>query len=108
MSARYLVGGFALRNPLSNAIYTLLAIVQSIQRMNDSTPQGPVSGYTIISKDAAGNVWNGATKVATGLSVNPVSLQPFQPNQSVQPWMYVGDRRRRVLSRFQARSPVRG
>lgn len=88
---RYLVAGFALRNPLSNAIYTLLAVVQSIQRMNDSTPQGPGSGYTIISKDAAGNVWNGATKVATGLSVNPVSLQPFQPNQSVQPWMYVGD-----------------
>ena len=88
---RYLVGGFALRNSLSNAIYTLSAIVQSIQRMNDTTPQGPVSGYTIISKDAAGNIWNGATKVATGLSVNPVSLQPFQPNQSVQPWMYVGD-----------------
>lgn len=88
---RYLVGGFALRNPLSNAICTLSAVVQSIQRMNDTTPSGPVSGFTILSKDAAGNLYNGATKIVTGLSANPVSIAIQQPNQSVQPWGYIGD-----------------
>ena len=29
--------------------------------------------------------------VATGLSGNPVSMVPFRPNASVQPWMYVSD-----------------
>ena len=88
---RYLVGGFALRNPLSGALYTLSAVVQSIARMNDTTPQGPVSGYAIISSDAGGNLYSGSATVATGLSGNKISLVPFQPNQSVQPWMYVGD-----------------
>lgn len=87
----YLKAGFALRNQLSAPIYTLLAVVRSIARMNDATPSGPTSGYTIVSVDANGNLWNGAVKVATGLSGNQVSLQAQQPNQSVQPWMYVGD-----------------
>ena len=88
---RYLAGGFALRNPLSGALYTLSAAVQSIARMNDATANGPVSGYIVISVDEAGNVYNGATKLISGLSGNKVSLQPFQPNQSVQPWMYLAD-----------------
>jgi hypothetical protein len=29
--------------------------------------------------------------VATGLSGNPLSMIPFRPNTSVQPWCYVGD-----------------
>ncbi len=88
---RYLVGGFSLRNSLAGAIYTLAAAVRSIQRMNDTTPSGPVSGFTIISVDASGNLYNSGVLVATGLSGNPVSLVPFRPNQSVQPWMYLGD-----------------
>jgi hypothetical protein len=87
----YLKGGFALRNPLSNALFTLSAAVRSIARMNDTTPSGPVSGYTVISADASGKLYNNGTSVVTGLSTNPVSLVPFRPNQSVQVWMYAGD-----------------
>lgn len=87
----YLRQAFQLRQPLTDAILTLSAAVMSIARMNDTTPSGPGSGYTLISADADGNLWNGSTIVATGLSGNRVSLAPFQPNQSVQPWMYVGD-----------------
>ena len=53
----YLKAGFALRNPLSGALYTLSAVVQSIARMNDTTPQGPPSGYAIISSDGSGNLY---------------------------------------------------
>jgi hypothetical protein len=87
----FLRGGFALRNPLSAALYTLSAAVQSIARLNDTTPAGPSSGYAILSVDADGNLYNGNTKIATGLSGNPVSFAPFQPNQSVRPFMYLGD-----------------
>lgn len=103
----YLRGAFMLRNRLSNAIYTLIAPVVSIARMNDATPQGPVSGYTIISVDSNGNLYNGATKVATGLSGNPVSLAPFQPNQSVQPWCYVGDSSQTVSVPYTAHLTVK-
>jgi hypothetical protein len=87
----YLGGGFSLRNRLTGAIYTLSAAIQTIARLNDTTPAGPVSGYTLISSDASGNLYNNSTNIATGLSGNPVSLVPFRPNTSVQPWMYVGD-----------------
>ena len=83
------------RNLLTNALYTLASAVHSLRRMNDSTPNGPSSGYSIIN--GAGTVlsaWNsslGVKNVATGLSGNPVSLVPFRPNASVQPWTYVAD-----------------
>ena len=88
---RYLVGGFMLRTPLTDALFSLSAAVQSIARVNDTTSLGPPSGYTLISVDANGNLYNGESSVAEGLSGNPVSIAPFQPNQSVQPWAYIGD-----------------
>ena len=83
------------RNLLTGALYTLSAAVHSIKRLNDSTPNGPSDGYTLIN--GAGIVltaWNttiGVTNVATGLSGNPLSLVNFRPNTSVQPWCYSGD-----------------
>ena len=103
----YLRGGFMLRNRLAGALYTLSAGVQSIARLNDTTPQGPVSGFTIISADSSGNLYNGASTVATGLSGHPVSLAPFQPNQSVQPWMYVGDSSQAVTVNYAASASIR-
>jgi hypothetical protein len=87
---QYAKGSITFRNLLSNAIYTLGAVVHSIRRLNDSTPNGPVSGYTVIS-GAGTTLYNGNTAIATGLTGNPLSLIPFRPNASVQPLMYVGD-----------------
>jgi hypothetical protein len=84
-------GGFGLRAPLTTAIYTLSAAVRTIERLNDTTPAGPVSGFAFVSVDAAGNLYCNGVKIAVGLSGNPVSMIPFRPNTSVQPWMYIGD-----------------
>ena len=84
-------GAFGMRNVLAGAIYTLEAAVVSIGRLNDSTPNGPSNGYSLITVDTNGNLYCNGTVVATGLSGNPVSMIPFRPNASVQPWMYIGD-----------------
>jgi hypothetical protein len=84
-------GWIGLRNVLTAAILTVGGAVNSIARLNDTTPAGPVAGYSIISADALGNLYCGAAKVATGLSGNPISLIAFRPNASVQPWMYQAD-----------------
>jgi hypothetical protein len=94
---RYVAGAIKGRNLLTNAIYTLASAVHSLCRINDSTPAGPASGYSLISGSGTTlNVWNttiggNGTNVATGLSGNPLSLIPFRPNTSVQPWCYSGD-----------------
>jgi hypothetical protein len=92
----YIKGGFTLRNPLSaELIASLPAPIHTVRRLNDSTPNGPASGYALII-GAGTNLycWNstiGLVLVATGLSGNPLSMVAFRPNASVQPWMYVAD-----------------
>ena len=92
----YLSGGFALRNPLSASLISALPTpIHTVRRLNDSTPNGPASGYSLII-GAGTNLycWNatiGLKLVATGLSGNPLTMIPFRPNTSVQPWMYVAD-----------------
>ncbi len=78
------------RTTESSALLTLSAIPHTMRRLNDSTPEGPVSGYVRII-GAAGLMYINATEVASGLSGNPVAMVPFRPNTSVQPWMYIGD-----------------
>lgn len=87
----YQAGAFKIRNALSNAMFTIAAAVQSICRMNDTTPAGPGSGFTILSSDTTGHIYNNATAVVSGQSGNPVSIIPFRPDASVQPWAYIGD-----------------
>ncbi|HEX5426659.1 MAG TPA: hypothetical protein VFW94_24315 [Candidatus Acidoferrales bacterium] len=91
----YFLGGFSLRNSLTNAILTVAAAIDTVCRLNDSTPAGPPGGFTYIVKDTSGNVYAGATgaltAIATDLSANAVSIVPFRPNTSVQPWAYIGD-----------------
>lgn len=84
-------GAFGLRNVLSGAIYTLSAAVQTIARLNDTTPNGPPSGYSLITSDAGGNLYCNGILIATGLTRNPISVIIFRPNASVQPWAYLGD-----------------
>src|SRR6185312_11559609 len=90
----YVSGGWTLRSLLTNAILTVSDAIQTISRLNDSTPAGPSGGFSYVVKGASGNLynWTGTlTAIATGMSANPVSLVPFRPNASVQPWDYVGD-----------------
>ena len=84
-------GQFSLRNQLSEPILTNASAVQSLARMNDTTPAGPVSGFVLISSDVDGNLYAGGTIIGTGFSGNPISIVPFRPNTSVQPWAYIAD-----------------
>jgi hypothetical protein len=79
------------RNTQSIPIITLDSSVQSIRRLNDTTPAGPAGGFIIVSSDIAGNVYANAAPVVSGQSGNPVAHNPFRPNTSVQPWDYIGD-----------------
>ena len=86
----YLEGRLVGRATQDSSTITLPNPVHSIRRLNDSTPAGPMVGFILVS--AAGtNLYANATQVDSGLSGNPVSMVPFRPNASVQPWMYVGD-----------------
>lgn len=87
----YIEGGFTLRNRLGDAIVTVDSSIHTIQRLNDTTPAGPVDGYCYIIGTDSGSIYDNATKVAEGLSGNPVSMVNFRPNTSVEPWTYIGD-----------------
>lgn len=91
----YFSSGFTLRSLLTDAILTVANAIQTIARLNDSTPAGPGGGFTYIVKDSGGNLYSGTmgalTASATGLSGNPVSVVTFRPNTSVQPWAYIAD-----------------
>ncbi len=87
-------GQFNLRNSLTDPILTLDAPVQSIARLNDTTPAGLVvspSGFILLGATTSGNISANAVSVSSGHTGNPVSMVPFRPNTSVQPWMYIGD-----------------
>ena len=86
----YLHGRVTSRTVQGNPVQSLPSLVHSIRRLNDSTPAGPPAGYVLIA-GAGQNLYAGGVQVDTGFSGNPISLVPFRPNQSVQPWMYVGD-----------------
>ncbi len=93
----YTQGQVEMRTSLSTPIVidssaiVMASAVQSIARMNDTTPAGPASGFVFIGVDENGNLYVNDTVVATGLSGDPVSIIPFRPNASVQPWAYVFD-----------------
>ena len=86
----YLGDRTAARASQDSSVMTLGASVHSLRRLNDLTPAGPPLGYVLIA-GAAGILYANGIQVATGLSGNPLSLIPFRPAASVQPWMYVGD-----------------
>ena len=72
------------------AVYTLASPPTSIVRMNDTTPGGPGSGYVRVI-GAGTRLYLNSTQVASGFSGNPLEILPFEPNQSVAPWAYIGD-----------------
>ena len=88
---RQLNGRITGRPPARSSLFTLPAPPNTIVRMNDSSPDGPSSGYSRVVGTTAGRLYLNATEVASGLSGDPVAILPFGPNESVQPWAYVGD-----------------
>lgn len=87
---RYLHNQIAGRATQAAALYTVASALHSLRRMNDTTALGPGSGYVLIS-GAATKLYANGTQVASGLSGNKLSLIPFRPNASPQPWMYCSD-----------------
>ncbi len=87
----YLRDRVTARSPQDSSVLSAVTgAVHSIRRLNDSTPAGPPQGYVLI-RAAGGDLYANNEEVSTALSGNPISLVPFRPNASVQPWMYVGD-----------------
>lgn len=92
----YAKQAFQARNYASGSILTVTGgNINTIRRLNDSTPQGPPAGYTYIVSDDAGNLYCGSSgtlsPIATGMTTNPKSMVEFRPNASVEGWMYVAD-----------------
>jgi hypothetical protein len=88
----YLQGRITGRALAGPALAVFPAPPNTILRMNDTTPSGPVSGYVrIIGAAGVMYVNNSGGQVASGLSGNPMIILPNQPDQSVQPWAYVAD-----------------
>jgi hypothetical protein len=90
----YTEGGIQIRTGLSLPILTVDSSVNSLVRMNDTTPDGPEDGYCLIIGTDSGSLFVFPAQpdpVAVGLSGDPMSIVPFRPNTSVQPWGYVAD-----------------
>ena len=70
-------------------------IVHSVRRLNNDLPSATQSfarivgaGTSLYSDNGAHNAY---TLKASGFSGRPLSLVPFRPEQSPEPWMYIGD-----------------
>lgn len=74
--------------------HTGQALVHSLRRLNDDSSGS--STWTLIR--GAGTVLyygqTAPTSADTGYSGDPLALIPYRPDQSPQPWIYVGDRSR--------------
>lgn len=86
----YVRGGTTSRATQDSTFITLPSGVHSLRRLNDLTPAGPAGGFILVA-GAGRALYANAVQVDSALSGNPISLIPFRPNTSVQPWMYVGD-----------------
>ena len=74
------------------ALYTYPSAPNTIVRLNDTTPNGPASGFVRIIATDSGALYVNGTEVDYGLSGQPPSICINQPDQSVQPWAYIADR----------------
>lgn len=88
------------RPPLADPYATNLGggtAVLSLHRMQDSTPNGPATGYVYISTSPIGGIYVvnpsevNPLPSLTGFSGKRVSIVPYRPGSSVQPWAYIGD-----------------
>src|SRR5215472_2493317 len=66
--------------------------VHSLRRLNDSIP-GAALPFTRVA-GASTSLFTGQVAfgvVATGFTGNPLSMVPYRPDQSPEPWMYIAD-----------------
>ena len=97
---RQLSGRIGERPTSGSPVYTLVGTPNTIVRMNDSSPSGPVSGFVrLIGAKvlSTGVMYADSTEAASGFIDDPMTILPFGPNQSVQPWAYTGDSSSRVV-----------
>lgn len=88
---RYEANQVGPRPSIGSALFTGgSGVVNSLRRLNDATPLGPVGGYSVVY-DIGGDLYVGNSLVASGFSTNRKTYASFRPDASVQPWMYVGD-----------------
>lgn len=91
----YVDGGFMLRNGLGNPIIAVDSSVNSLCRMNDTTPEGPAEGFCVVIGTDSGAVFvypsPGTSAVVAGLTDIPAAHVPFRPNTSVRPWDYIAN-----------------
>lgn len=89
---RLLGGRLTARAPIgANQLTSALpAPIISLTRMNDTTADGPPSGFVLIV-GSGGNLYANATSAATGLSNDPLSFLPYRPSSSPQPFCYMAD-----------------
>lgn len=81
--------------PISGAaLFTLPTGPNSIVRMNDPSASGGfvrLFGLPISGAPPKAHLYLNGTEIAEDFSGNPLTILPFEPNQSVQPWAYVAD-----------------
>lgn len=65
-------------------------IVHSLRRLNNTGPNGPVSGYALIS-GAGQSLYRDSSLAVSGLSGKRLSMVHFRPDASPEPWMYIAD-----------------
>lgn len=88
---RFEIGQVGPRPPVGDALFTGgSGSINSLRRLNDSTPLGPVAGYSIVY-DIGSDLYVGNALVESGFSTKRKTYASFRPDASVQPWMYVGD-----------------
>jgi hypothetical protein len=90
---RYLQGRTVSRAPLgaNNLPSALASPITSFIRMNDTTPDGPGSGFCLIEGTKSGTLNLNSTQIVTGLDGNPLSCVTFRPNASPRPLAYIAD-----------------
>lgn len=65
--------------------------VHSIRKLNDVSA-GSTQSKRVYGVGTSLFLGEGTSAIDTGYSGNPISLLPYQPDQSPQAWMYVADR----------------
>lgn len=89
---KYLSGRTVARAPLGDNLLpsAVASGPTSLIRLNDGTPAGPPSGFALI-EGADGSMYLNSTRIATGLTGQPLSFVTFRPNATPQPWCYTAD-----------------